>query len=186
MKQHGPLSLGKVLSDPAILPYFRSLSLTDQPRTRPEVPVPASQRKKHLILTLRLPTGFDAGATVPLVAAVFQLADVIAGAGGWGIGRGPGGRGGAGLTSSLRPETKLKLRQTRERLDKEIQEEAIREQKEEAEEKKAAAKRKAEEERLSKMSAAEQKKVRLYYATLFLSMLTLFAGTREGEEEVDA
>ena len=177
MKQHGPLSLGKVLSDPAILPYFRSLSLTDQPRTRPEVPVPASQRKKHLILTLRLPTGFDAGATVPLVAAVFQLADVIAGAGGWGIGRGPGGRGGAGLTSSLRPETKSKLRQTRERLDKEMQEEAIREQKEEAGEKKAAAKRKAEEERLSKMSAAEQKKVRMYYAILFLCMLTLFTGT---------
>lgn len=159
MKQHGPLSLSKTLSDPAILPYFRSLTLTDQPRTRPLAPLPASQHKRRLILTLRLPPAADAHATVPLVAAVFQLVDVIAGAGGWGIGKGAGGRGGAGLAASLRPETKVKLRATREKLDRELKEEAVKEKREEAEAEKAAAKKRAEEERLSKLSAAEQKKV---------------------------
>ncbi|GJE83993.1 DUF1682-domain-containing protein [Phanerochaete sordida] len=158
LKQHGPLSLSKVLSDPAVLPYFRSLSLTDQPRTRPEAPLPASARKKRLVLTLRLPPTSDATATLPLVAATFQLADVIAGAGGWGIGKGPGGRSGTGLAPSLRPETRTKLRAARERVEKDIKEEAVREKREEAEAERAAAKKKAEEERLSKLSAAEQRK----------------------------
>lgn len=93
-----------------------------------------------------------------MIAAFFQLADVIAGAGGWGIGKGAGQKG-LGLAPSLRPETKTKLRVTREKVEKEIKEEAAREKREEAEADKAAAKKKAEDERLSKLSAAEQHKV---------------------------
>ncbi|KAI0695727.1 hypothetical protein BC835DRAFT_933020 [Cytidiella melzeri] len=156
LKQHGPLSLAQVFSEDHS-PYFRSLSLTDQPRTRPLAPLPASQRHKHLILSLAVPPTSDASATLPLVTAFFQLADVIAGTGGWGIGKGPGQKG-VGLAQSLRPETKTKLRTTREKVEKEIKEEAVREQREEAEIEKAAKKKKAEEERLSKLSAAEQKK----------------------------
>lgn len=157
LKSHGPLSLGNVLSDPSVQPYFRSLSLTDQPRTRPLSPLPASQRKKHLILSLIVPPTSDSAATLPLVQAFFQLADVIAGAGGWGIGKGPGQKG-VGLNASLRPETKTKLKATREKVEKEIKEDAVKEQREEAEAEKAAAKKKAGEEKLSKLSAAEQKK----------------------------
>lgn len=174
MKQHGPLSLSKVLSDPAVLPYFRSLSLTDQPRVRPIDTLAPSERKKRLILTLSPPPASDTKATVPLVAAVFQLADVIAGAGGWGIGKGAGGKSGNGLASSLRPETKTKLRATREKLEKELKEEAVREKREEAEAEKAAAKKKAEEERLSKLSAAEQKKVYTYPACRLVGSYSCF------------
>ena len=70
----------------------------------------------------------------------------------------------------IRPETRSKLRAARERLDKELQEEALREKKEEIEAERAAAKKKAEEERLSKLSAAEQKKVRYLPAGLGVSL----------------
>ncbi|KAJ3529403.1 hypothetical protein NM688_g7859 [Phlebia brevispora] len=158
LKPHGPLNLATVLSDPAILPYFRSLSITDQPRTRPLAPLPASERTKHLILSLSVPPASKSAVTLPLVEATFKLVDVIAAAGGWGIGKGPGGKNGVGLAPSLRPETKTKLRVVREKLDKELKEEAVKEKREEAEAQKAAAKKKAEDERLSKLSAAEQKK----------------------------
>ncbi|KAI9000996.1 DUF1682-domain-containing protein [Trametes punicea] len=154
LKSYGTFSLPAVLSSPAIQPYFRSLSLTDQPRTRPSRPLSPSERSKRLILTLAVPPASDAGATAPLVAAMFPLVDLIAGEG-----KHPGGataRG--GLQAALRPETKAKLRRTREEVDREIGEEAIREKREEAEEQKAAARKKAQEERLSKLSAAEQKK----------------------------
>jgi len=158
LKPHGPLSLSTLLSDPKILPYFRSLSLTDQPRGRPLRPIPASQRSKHLILNLALPPNAE---TLPLVLAVFQLVDVIAGEGGWGIGKSPAtSKGnGVGLNSSLRPETRTKLKKVREELDKELKEEMLREKREEQADEKAAAKRKEAEEKLSKLSAAEQKKV---------------------------
>lgn len=161
LKQHGTLSLAKVLSDPAILPYFRSLSLTDQTRGRPTDPIPASDRTKHLILNLAVPSGSQATTTLPLIQAVFQLADVIAGEGGWGIGKGlVSGKGnGVGLNSALRPETRVKLKKVREELDKELREEATKEKKEEQADEKAAAKKKAEEERLSRLSATQQKKV---------------------------
>ncbi|KAH9853455.1 DUF1682-domain-containing protein [Lenzites betulinus] len=151
LKPYGTLSLPAILASPAIQPYFRSLSLTDQPRTRPELPLPSSERSKRLILTLALPPSADASATLPLLAAVFQLVDVIAGEG-----KLPGARG--GLQAALRPETRTKLRKTREDVDRQIREEAAREKREEADEQKAAAKKKAQEERLSKLSAAEQKK----------------------------
>ncbi|KAI0732890.1 DUF1682-domain-containing protein [Fomitopsis betulina] len=151
LKPLGTVDLTQVLSDPAVLQYFRSISITDQPRARPSAPLPQSQRKKHLILELSLPSSSDAAATLPLVQAAFQLVDAIAGEG-----KAPGLRG--GLAAQLRPETKNKLKKYREALEKEISEEAKREQREEEEEKRQAAKRKAEEERLSKLSAADQKK----------------------------
>lgn len=163
MKAHGGFSLASVLSNPAVLPYFRSLSLTDQPRIRPLVPLNASQRSKHLILSLAVPPSSASTVTVPLVDAAFKLVDVVSGAGGWGIGKGSSSRGGQGLAPSLRPETRSKLRTIREKLEKEIKEEAVKEQREEAEAEKAAAKKKAEDERLSKLSPAEQKKVRSLY-----------------------
>ncbi|KAI0638203.1 DUF1682-domain-containing protein [Trametes polyzona] len=152
LKPYGPLSLPAVLSAPAIQPYFRSLSLTDQPRTRPERPLEPSERTKRLILTLALPPASDASATLPLVTAAFQLVDAIAGEG-----RLPGAPRG-GLSAALRPETRTKLRRTREDVERQIREDAVREKREEAEEQKAAARKKAQEERLSKLSAAEQKK----------------------------
>ncbi|KAI0375655.1 DUF1682-domain-containing protein [Pilatotrama ljubarskyi] len=151
LKPYGSFSLPAVLSNPAVQPYFRSLSLTDQPRTRPSHVLSPAERSKRLILTLALPPPSDASATLPLVAAVFQLVDVIAGEG-----KLPGVRG--GLNAALRPETKTKLRKTREEVDRQIREEAEREKREEAEEQKAAARKKAQEERVSKLSAAEQKK----------------------------
>jgi len=158
-KSHGPLSLPSILSNPAVLPYFRSLSITDQPRTRPLVPLPPSQRSKHLILSLFLPSS-NPTATLPLVQSVFQLLDVISAEGGWGIGKGPSaGRGGVGLNPSLRPETRNKLKKAREELNKSLKEEAVKEQREEAAEEKAAAKRKVDEAKLARLSAADQKKV---------------------------
>ena len=151
LKPLGTVDLTKVLSDPAVLKYFRSLSITDQPRSRPSAPLPQSQRKKHLILELSLPPSSDAAATLPVIQAAFHLIDAIAGEG-----KTTGLRG--GLAAQLRPETKSKLKKYREQVEKEISEEAKREQREEEEEKRLAAKRKAEEERLSKLSAAEQKK----------------------------
>ncbi|KAI0650707.1 DUF1682-domain-containing protein [Trametes meyenii] len=150
-KAYGAFSLPAVLSAPAIQPYFRSLSLTDQPRTRPAHPLSAAERSKRLILTLALPPASDAGATLPLLTAAFQLVDLIAG-----TGKLPGARG--GLNAALRPETRTKLRKTREDVERQIREDAAREQREEAEEQKAAARKKAQEEKLSKLSAAEQKK----------------------------
>ncbi|KAI0660965.1 DUF1682-domain-containing protein [Cubamyces menziesii] len=153
LKPYGGFSLTSVLSSPAIQPYFRSLSLTDQPRTRPSHPLSPSERSKRLILTLALPPPSEASATAPLVAAAFQLVDIIAGEG-----KQIPGTARGGLYAALRPETKTKLRKTREEVDREIREEAVREKREEAEEQKAAARKKAQEERLSKLSAAEQKK----------------------------
>ncbi|KAH9938140.1 DUF1682-domain-containing protein [Fomitopsis serialis] len=147
----GALDLPAVLSSPSTLKYFRSLSITDQPRARPSAPLPQSQRGKHLILELTLPPSSDAAATLPLIQAAFQLVDAIAGEG-----KATGMRG--GLSAQLRPETKNKLKKVREDIEKQIREEAKREQKEEEEEKRAAAKRKAEEDRLSRLSAADQKK----------------------------
>jgi hypothetical protein len=55
LKPSGTFSLPKLLSDPAIQPYFRSLSITDQPSARPEAPVKAEDRKRLVILSLAVP-----------------------------------------------------------------------------------------------------------------------------------
>ncbi|TFK91809.1 DUF1682-domain-containing protein [Polyporus arcularius HHB13444] len=150
-KPYGAFSLPAILSQPDVQPYFRSLSLTDQPRVRPEHPLASSERSKRLILSLRLPPSSSASATLPLVTAAFQLVDIIAGEG-----KLPGVRG--GLHAQLRPETRNKLKKIRDEVEKEIREEAAKEKREEEEEEKAAARKKARDEKLSKLSAAEQQK----------------------------
>jgi len=133
------LSLVAVLSNPAILPYFRSLSVTDQPRERPNLPIPVSEREKHIILSLSVPPPSRAADTLSLVTALFALVDALPKVG-------------------LRPETKAKVKKTREEVDKEIKEDSEKEKKDEVAAEKLAAKKKAEDERLSRLSAAEQKK----------------------------
>ncbi|KAF8076408.1 hypothetical protein FPV67DRAFT_1405871 [Lyophyllum atratum] len=128
------------LNDPKVLPYFRSLSVTDQPRIRPEGPLPASSRQKHVILSLSLPSG-HVEDTAKLVAAIFPFIDSLS-------------------TINLRPETKSKLKKTRDELDKDLKADSEKEKKEEqAADDKKAAKRKAEAERISKLPAAEQQKI---------------------------
>jgi hypothetical protein len=143
-------SLTKLLSDPTNLKYFKSLSVTDQPRERPALPLAPAEREKHVILCLAVPSADRATETVPLVTAMFTFIE--------------------GLTKiNLRPETRSKMKKLREDVDREIREEAVKEKKEEAAEDKKAAKRKAEQERISRLSATDQKKVRLLLAgsTLF-------------------
>lgn len=133
-------SLTKLLSDPTNLKYFKSLSVTDQPRERPALPLTPAEREKHVILCLAVPSADKATETVPLVTAMFTFIE--------------------GLTKiNLRPETRSKMKKLREDVDREIREEAVKERKEEAAEDKKAAKRKAEQERISRLSAADQKKV---------------------------
>ncbi|KAF7292461.1 hypothetical protein HMN09_01230200 [Mycena chlorophos] len=135
--------LAKLLEDPKIAPYFRSLTITDQPRDRPLKPLLPNEREKHVILSLNVPSGSQVAATADLVDAVFQFVDALP-------------------KVSLRPETKIKLRKVREEVDLDIKKEAERDKKEEeaeALEAKKAAKRRAEEERISKLPAAEQQKI---------------------------
>ncbi|KAF8913918.1 hypothetical protein CPB84DRAFT_1757911 [Gymnopilus junonius] len=139
LKPSGSFSLVNVLQDPKVLPYFRSLSITDQPRERPTRPIPPEEREKHIILSLTVPPSSKVADTIPLITAMFQLVDSL-------------------NKLSLRPETKTKLKKSREEVDKVIKEEAEKEAKEEALDAKLAAKRKAEEDRMSKLSAVDQKK----------------------------
>jgi len=133
-------SLTNILSDPTNLKYFKSLSVTDQPRERPALPLTPAEREKHVILCLAVPPADKAAETVPLISAMFTFIE--------------------GLTKiNLRPETRSKMKKLREDVDRAIREEAIKEKKEEMVEDKKAAKRKAEQERISRLSAAEQKKV---------------------------
>ncbi|KAG6854768.1 hypothetical protein C0991_001195 [Blastosporella zonata] len=134
-------ALVAALRDPKILPYFRSLSVTDQPRDRPEGPLPANKRQKHVILSLSLPPGAQDAST--LVSALFPFIDSL-------------------NNINLRPETKLKLKKTREELDKTLKVDSEREKKEEqtqAAEDKKAEKRKLEQDRIAKLPAAEQQKI---------------------------
>jgi hypothetical protein len=129
------------ISDPAVLPYFRSLTLTDQPRERPSTG--PAEREKHVILSLIAPPAHAASATKSLVSALFPFIDSLP-------------------RVTLRPETKTKLRKTREELDRDLKEEANREKTEEAAqalEDKKAAKKRAEDERVSRLSAVEQQKI---------------------------
>jgi ATPase subunit of ABC transporter with duplicated ATPase domains len=66
---------------------------------------------------------------------------------------------------NLRPETKTKIKKTRENFAKTLKDEAEREAREEAADAKLAAKRRAEEERVARLSAAEQQKVILLVYT---------------------
>jgi hypothetical protein len=135
--------LSAALSDPKILPYLRSLSITDQPRTRPSVPLPASARSKHVLLSLSAPPPSDAAATTAFVNAVFAFVDALS-------------------KLQLRPESRAKIAKKREEADKELAKEIKEREQEalqEAGEDKKALKKRAEDERISKLSAAEQAKV---------------------------
>jgi cell division FtsZ-interacting protein ZapD len=118
----------------------RRAQITDQPRVRPGA-VPA-HKEKHIILSMATPPPSHAADSVPLVSAVFELIDVLE-------------------KVNLRPETKSKLKKTREDFSKTVKDEAEREAREEAADAKLAAKRRAEEERIASLSAAEQQKVNL-------------------------
>ncbi|KAF5370112.1 hypothetical protein D9758_001041 [Tetrapyrgos nigripes] len=144
-------ALLNVLKDPENLRYFRSLSVTDQSRDRPDGPNPADKREKHVILSLAI--GSPPSATAPLVEAMFPFIDSLS-------------------KVTLRPETKNKIKKTRDDLDKQLKEDAEKERKEELEQQREdqkAAKRKAEQERISKLSAAEQQKVGFLYLRSLLA-----------------
>lgn len=176
LKPYGNFSLTTVLSDPRILPYFRSLTLTDQPRARPLTPLPAQEKTKHLILSLAVPPAHDADASLALVTSVFQLIDILTGEG-----KIQGARG--GLAAQLRPDTRTKLKKTRDDVDKEIKEEAAKEKREAEAEEKAAAKRKSEQEKLSRLSAAEQQKVCLIPIPLQLMLMTFICRLLSGRRK---
>lgn len=129
-----------IVSDPAILPYFRSLSVTDQPSERPLLPLTPADKEKHVIVSLHAPPPSNAADTVNFVKALFPFVDSLA-------------------KTNLRPETKTKLKRAREDVDKLIKEDNERDSKEDAAAEKLAAKKKKEDERMSKLSASEQKKV---------------------------
>ena len=118
----------------------RRAQITDQPRGRPSA-IPA-HKEKHVILSLTAPSPSHAADSIPLVSAVFDLIDALE-------------------KVNLRPETKSKLKKTREDFFKTLKDEAEREAREEAADAKLAAKRRAEEERIASLSAAEQQKVNL-------------------------
>ncbi|KAF7332227.1 hypothetical protein MKEN_00103700 [Mycena kentingensis (nom. inval.)] len=135
--------VGKMLEDPKIAPYFRSLSITDQPREFPEKPLAANEREKHVILSLSVPSPSQAETTADIVDAVFQFVDALP-------------------KINIRPESKSKLVKRREEIDASLKREYERDKKEEeleALEAKKAAKRKAAEDRIAKLSAAEQQKI---------------------------
>lgn len=131
LKPYGSFNLAQTLNDPAFKPYIRSLSvcdcsldlrpninsqslqITDQPRERPLLPIPPDQRERHVILSLRVPPSSQAEVTIPLVKAMFTLIDNLE------------------TKVTLRPETRSKLRKTREELDAKIKKEAEAEKREE-------------------------------------------------------
>lgn len=100
----------KVLNDPKILPYLISLSITDQPAERPLLP---EERDRHVIVKLSIPSGSQVNDTKGFITSLFHLVDIV----------------GIKFASALRPDTKSKLRKTREDLDKQLRIEATKEQK---------------------------------------------------------
>jgi len=128
----------EALKEPMIQPYFRSLSITDQPRVGPNVV--SANRAKHVILSLAVPPTSRVDISTRLVSAIFGLIDALE-------------------KINLRPETKSKIKKTRENFAKTLKDEAEREAREEAADAKLTAKRRAEEERVARLSAAEQQKL---------------------------
>lgn len=97
------------LKDPKIVPYFRSLSVTDQPRERP---TKLDSPEKHVILNLVCPSPSQTVDTTALVAALFPFIDSLP-------------------KVALRPETKTKLKKVRETLGKTLKDESEQAKKEE-------------------------------------------------------
>jgi Protein of unknown function (DUF1682) len=109
-----------------------------------------TNKEKRVILSLVIPPSSHAADSAPLVSAVFGLIDALE-------------------KVNLRPETKSKLKRTREDFARTLKDESEREAREEAAEAKLAAKRRAEEERIAGLSAAEQQKV---HTLLLLALLS--------------
>lgn len=86
--------------------------MTDQPRQRPEGPLPARSRQKHVLLSLSVPSSGHVADTTAIVAALFPFIDSLS-------------------TVNLRPETKNKLKKIREDLDKDLKADSEKEKKEE-------------------------------------------------------
>jgi hypothetical protein len=151
-----PLAFGSYALRSFSLPGSISLNdhtpqITDQPRVRPSVV--SGNREKHVILSLAVPSTSHVDISTPLVSAIFRLIDALE-------------------KINLRPETKSKIKKTRENFAKSLKDETEREAREEAADAKLAAKRRAEEERIARLSAAEQLKVILlsfYILALVLS-----------------
>ncbi|ETS63099.1 hypothetical protein PaG_02876 [Moesziomyces aphidis] len=120
-----------------------SLVLTDQPFSRPtNGPIAAEKRERLLILTLQLPKSHtDVRKAIELLQFGCNLVDALD----------------TGVVK-LRNETLAKLRKTRAQVDKELHDEATKEQREAELEAREEAKRKAEKEKFDKLSPAEQAK----------------------------
>ncbi|CBQ72109.1 conserved hypothetical protein [Sporisorium reilianum SRZ2] len=120
-----------------------SIVLTDQPAARPaNGPVAADKRQRLLVLTLQAPkTRADAHNAAELLQLGCNLVDALE-------------QG----TVKLRNETLAKLRKTRAQVDKELHDDATKEQREADQEAREDAKRKAEKAKFDKLSPAEQAK----------------------------
>jgi hypothetical protein len=114
-KEFGNFSLMKVLRDPKVLPYLISLSITDQPAERPTLPSLPEERERHVNVKLSVPSGSQVNDTKEFVSSIFQLVDIV----------------GTKFGSTLRPDTKSKLRKTREELENQLRVEAKKEKKDE-------------------------------------------------------
>jgi len=86
--------------------------VTDQPRVRPEGPLPPTARQRHVILSLSLPSFAHVKDTEALVSAIFPFIDALS-------------------HLNLRPETKTKLKRARDELEKDLRAESEKEKKEE-------------------------------------------------------
>lgn len=140
--QRTKIGIPDVLATPAG-DLLQSLILTDQPAERPTAgPIAVDKRSRKLIITFNIPrSAAETEASLGLIRLGANIVDAIE-------------------KGSIRPrqETFAKLRKTRADVDKELHEEATKEQREAEEEARQEAKRKAEKEKLDKLSPAEQAK----------------------------
>lgn len=91
---------------------YSSLQITDQPRDCPSQPLPQEERETHVILSLNATSLSAAADTTELASAIFTLIDNF-------------------HRLNLRPETKSKLKKTRDELDHKLKLDAEKEKKEE-------------------------------------------------------
>jgi hypothetical protein len=85
--------------------------VTDQPRQRPLGPVPAEEREKHVLLSLKVPPPSRAQDMVALITSIFHFIDSLA-------------------KLNLHPEIRAKLKKSRDELEKELKVDAEKEKKE--------------------------------------------------------
>ncbi len=89
--------------------------MTDQPRQRPLGPVPVEEREKHIILSLKAPPISRIGNTVALVTFMFSFIHSL-------------------TKLHIHPETRAKLKKSRDELDRELKVDSEREKKEQVKE----------------------------------------------------